>query len=520
MIQNRELTMDDYLAMLRRRAKVILIPALVAPLIGFLVSYAFTPKYTSQSEVLVEPPKISDAVVQQVFTEDLTQRITTMGQRVLSPARLQPMIEKLSMATASHMDDAVLDIQANTTLEPVPDISAFGTTTKKKPGQNTSPVPGFYVKYTGSSARRAMQVCTELTSMLLDEDFRSRQDQTKGTTDFLVAQVAEAKRALDDLDAKLADFKKHNGGQLPGDEENNLKILAGLNSQLDANTQTLSRAQQDKTYAESMLAQQLSAWQSTQSSTNPQTLEKQLSDLQSQLLSLQARYTADHPDVIKTKSDIAEVKKKLAEINKASSDVADTSSDKASAMEPPEIRQLRLQVHQYSDLISAATRDQKRLQQEVGAYQGRITISPNVEEEYSKLMRDYANAQKVYQDDLGKQSASNMASQAESQAQGERMALLDPANLPDSPSFPNRLLFAAGGLGAGLALGGGLAMWLELRDNSIRTEADAAAALDLPLLVSVPWVGVAAEQEKNGKFRFWNRNKSPDEQNDKQSVEV
>ena len=36
MIQNRELTMDDYLAMLRRRAKVILIPALLAPLVGFL----------------------------------------------------------------------------------------------------------------------------------------------------------------------------------------------------------------------------------------------------------------------------------------------------------------------------------------------------------------------------------------------------------------------------------------------------------------------------------------------------
>ncbi len=40
MSENRELTMDDYLAMLRRRLKVILIPALLAPLAGFLVSYA------------------------------------------------------------------------------------------------------------------------------------------------------------------------------------------------------------------------------------------------------------------------------------------------------------------------------------------------------------------------------------------------------------------------------------------------------------------------------------------------
>jgi hypothetical protein len=30
--------MDDYLAMLRRRLKVIVVPALFAPLVGFLVS--------------------------------------------------------------------------------------------------------------------------------------------------------------------------------------------------------------------------------------------------------------------------------------------------------------------------------------------------------------------------------------------------------------------------------------------------------------------------------------------------
>ena len=81
--------------------------------------------------------------------------------------------------------------------------------------------------------------------------------------------LEDAKRNLDDLDAKLAAFKKQYVGQLPGDEENNLKILMGLNSQLEANTQTLNRAQQDKAYTESMLAQQLAAWKSSQASTNP-----------------------------------------------------------------------------------------------------------------------------------------------------------------------------------------------------------------------------------------------------------
>jgi uncharacterized protein involved in exopolysaccharide biosynthesis len=273
----------------------------------------------------------------------------------------------------------------------------------------------------------------------------------------------------------------------------------------------LNRAQQDKAYTESVLAQQLATWKMSQSSTNPDTLEKQLSDLQSELLSLQARYTDDHPDVIKTKADIAEVKKKLAEINKASSGAVDSGNDKASAMEPAEIRQLRMQVHQYSDLIAAATRDQKRYQQEIATYQGRVSLSPAVEEQYKGLTRDYDNAQKNYQDLLANKSKADLTVNMTNQSEGERMINLNPANAPDSPSFPNRLMFAGGGLGVGLGLGIGLAMWLELRDQSIRTEADAESVLDLPLLAAVPWVGAVAAENGNNRLKFWNRNKRPDE---------
>src|SRR5262249_29417986 len=156
-------------------------------------------------------------------------------------------------------------------------------------------------------------------SLLLDENLRTRAQAAQGTTEFLGRQLDDAKRNLDDQDAKMAAFKKQYMGQLPGDADNNMHILMSLNTQIDASTQTLNRAQQDKAYSESLLAQQLAAWKSTQSTTNPATLEQQLNALQAQLLQLQARYTNDHPDVIKTKADIAEVQKKLAEINDAAS---------------------------------------------------------------------------------------------------------------------------------------------------------------------------------------------------------
>jgi polysaccharide chain length determinant protein (PEP-CTERM system associated) len=520
MIETRELTMDDYLAMLRRRAKLILIPTLLAPLVGFLVSYAFPPKYTSQSLILVEGQKVPEAMVQPVVSQDLTARVATLQQQVLSQTKLMPIVQRLYPGKNSEQDGEIIDtIRANMSVEPVvTDLSQIGAG-KKKPGSMGSAVPGFYVKYSAPGAREAQQVCNELTTLLVDENLKSIQDAAKGTSDVLSRGLEDAKHKLDDMDAKLADFKKQNGGQLPGEEDSNMKILTGLNTQLEAETQALNRAQQDKSYTESVLAQQLGAWKSLQSSTNPQTLEKQLSDLQAELLQLQARYTSDHPDVIKVKADIAEVKKRLDEVNKASSNATDTGSDKASAMEPPEIRQLRTQIHQYAEVIAATTRDQARLQKQIEQYQSRVTLSPAIEEQYKALTRDYENQQKTYQDLLVKKSSADLTVNMNNQSEGERMFPLNPANLPESPSFPNRLLFAGGGLGAGLALGMLLTIWLEFRDTSIRTEADAEAVLGLPLLVAVPWVGTPLPgNHGNGKFKFWNRNKSPDERREKVGV--
>ena len=313
MIQNRELTMDDYLGMLRRRAKVIFIPALVATLLGFLaylVVNRYFAKYTSTSTILVEGQKVPENMVQPVVSEDLGARMATLQQQVMSQTNLQPVVERVFPGRSSQEAGEMIDtIRQNMKLEQVPtDLLQLGA--KRRPG-TTGNSGGFYISYTAPKPREAQQICNELTTLLMNENLKSVQAAAKGTSDVLSKGIEDAKRNLDELDSKLAAFKNANTGKLPSDQESNMKILMGLNSQLEANTQTLSRAQQDKAYTESLLAQQIAAWKSTQSSTNPQTLEKQLSDLQSQLLSLQARYTADHPDVIKTKGDIAEVKKKV-----------------------------------------------------------------------------------------------------------------------------------------------------------------------------------------------------------------
>ena len=527
MIANRELGIDDYLAMVRRRLKMILIPALLAPVAGFLVSYAFAPKFTSVATVLVQGQQVPEGYVKPVVTQDITQRIASMQEQVLTRKRLLPMIERLGLAKGGKSaEDVIGDIQTNLSIAPiapelapgtVPNTTSAGTkASKPKPGQ-PSQVPGFTVSYTADTPKAAQQICGELTSMMLEQNLQTRELVAQSTTDFLERQVEEAKSGLDDQDTKLAEFKQQYLGQLPGDQDDNLKLLGTLNSQLDATTQALNRGQQDKTYTQSLLDQQLAAWKASQGSgNNPQTLQQQLTTLQAQLTSLQSRYTDDYPDVVKLKADIAEVKRQLNDVNSSATKAPD-ANEKASSSEPPEIRQMRVQIHQYDDAIAQATREQKRLQDQIRVYQGRLALSPAVEEKYKQLTRDYDTAQKFYDDLLAKRNESQMQGDMESRQQGEQMRLLNQATTPESPSFPNRPLFAGGGLGAGLAVGIALAMWLEFTDKSIRTEEDAIAVLDLPVMVSIPWIG-ADREEKSLHGRGNGRPKSAAEK--KETIEV
>src|SRR5450432_149992 len=516
MIMNRQLGMADYMGMLRRQKWWIIIPAVIAPVLGLLVSYALPAKYTSTSAVLVEGQQIQG--VAPIVTADLLQRMVTMEQQVLSTGRLKPMIERLGLAKGDDAEGLMSEIRANLSIQPMDaDLAktAVAAATKKRPTPGTPDIAGFNVAYTAANPLVAQKICAELTSMLLEENLKQRERVAQGSTTFFSKQLDDSKQSLDQMDAKLAGFKRQYLGQLPGDEDSNLRILMGLNSQLDSNTQALNRAQQDKTFAEGTLSQQITAWKASLNTTSPQALDQQMAALQNQLLQAESRYTEDHPDVIKLKRDVAELKKKMDQANTTTVTTEDT--EKASASEPPEIRQLRLQIHQYDQVISGATRDQARLQQQINSYQSKVAISPSVEEQYKVLTRDYDTAQKNYQDLLTKRDASETTQEVEKSQLGEQFQLLGPADLPDAPSFPKRWLFALGGLATGLTLGFALAFVFEMKDDSIRTEPDVEAVLELPTLIALPWVGVDG-QKANGDANsaFWRKSKDAE----KESVEV
>jgi polysaccharide chain length determinant protein (PEP-CTERM system associated) len=475
--------MADYTAIFRRHKRTVILLAILGPVAAYTLCLLLPKEYTSQTVILVERPAVPAEYVTDINSGDMRQRLTTLQEQILSRSRLEGIINKLSLFAKERNEQASMEWLVDRLRKKI-----AVTPVKPMAESNSSQLPGFIIKVTDRDRALAQKICNEVASVFMDENQRVRHDQATETTGFLTKQVEDAKAKLDDQDSKLAVFKSRYAGTLPDEQQANLSLLAGLNTQLDAATQALGRAQQDKSFTESMLAQQMAS----QTSDNP-SAQKQLTEMQGELSALLAKYTEDHPDVIRLRQSIADLKQKMASSRSATAGAA------SAVVEPPEVQQLRAQVHQYDAIIKEKTAAQRDVQRQIGLYQSRVQVSPNVEEQYKLLTRDHESALSFYNDLLKKRSESAMVGDMNHQNANAEFRILDAANLPEGPSFPNRLYFLLGGVGAGLALGLGFMAFGELRDKTLRTEEDVEFFLQLPTLANIPSVESARRRSPTGK---------------------
>jgi polysaccharide chain length determinant protein (PEP-CTERM system associated) len=471
MLGHRKLQMDDYVAILKRRLWIIAIPVVLLPIIAVAITFRLVPQYLSQTLVLIEEQRVPDAYVKPVISADLDSRLSSMKEQILSRSRIQPIIERYNLYGTEHltMDDRIDLARKAIGIKPIhSEIARSGG------------LPGFFVSFTASDARTAQLICGEITSLFLSENLRSREAAAEGTTDFLKNQLADAKRNLDEQDARLADFQRQYVGKLPGEEAPNLNMLTSLNTQLEAATQALARMEQDKTYEESMLAEQGSTVQvplgAAEAGVGSATGDWQAQQVELQTLltheaELASHYTADHPDLIELRQRIRVLRTELAKVpTRSSSDVASPSAPIRN--DSPAAQQLRSELRAAELGIKAKRQEQAQIQNALRIYQDRIQSSPLVAAKYKELTRDYETAQKFYDDLLAKMNQSKMATDLERRQEGEQFRVMDEPNLPDSPIFPKRTVFLLGGLASGLALGFLITGIMEYRDTSLRTERD------------------------------------------------
>ena len=148
-------------------------------------------QYVSQTLVLVQQPTVPTDIVKPVDTTDISQRLASMQQQILSRSRLEPIIHQFGLypkdVNRTSIDELVARLQKSIEVTPV------------QPMAQTRAVnlPGFFVNVKLDNPRNAQQVCTAITSMFIEQSLSVRQQHSEDTTQFLSQQLADAKTQLE-----------------------------------------------------------------------------------------------------------------------------------------------------------------------------------------------------------------------------------------------------------------------------------------------------------------------------------
>lgn len=306
MLTGRQLGMEDYANMLKRRAWLVIIPVILGPIVALVIAKRLPPRYTSQSELLIDAPKVPTSIVPTVENNNLISRLATMEEQIRSRSSLQPIIERYGLyknaINKATMEELVNQMNGAILIKPVTFSNQMGTTSD---GSNA--LPGFQISFTADTPQMAQAICGEITSKFIDANIHLQTTRAEGTADFIAVQLQTAKQKLDEQDAKLAAFQRQYFGSLPDQEQSTVQLLTTLSGQLNSLQQQMSGYQQQETYTESMLSEQEQAWKASQAGgNNPQTLQTQLAAAEQRLAALRAQFTDSYPDVIRAKQDVEE----------------------------------------------------------------------------------------------------------------------------------------------------------------------------------------------------------------------
>jgi len=512
-ISRRALDVEDFIDIVRRHKGWIFGPFLFTLVVAVVGVYMWPDSYTSSAIVRIVPQQVPEQMVQSAVNQDMTQRLNSMAQTIMSRSVLTNIINTFGLYPKQRAqqptEDLVEDMKVNK-------IKITPVATMTSSGEHRG-VPAFSVSFSYENRLQAQKVVSDLVSRFIDESIRNRSTATYATTQFLKDQMEQAKKELDDIEVKLQAFQTVNNGRLPDQMDANVRQLQTLQTQVQYLQSQISRGEQDKLQMESgvqilkdsrtsvakeqPIEQQTAAFQKQNEKLNE--AERDVKNTQTRLDLLLQRYSESYPDVQTVRGQLKVATQNRDDLLKddAAAKKADqtASADKAAPVKmanPGQVRELRdidNRIRLTQSAIEAKDMEmagyKKQMTQTSDAiknYSGRVETVPASFREYGDLMREKEIAREKYVKLDENLQKAQIAQDMEGRKQGETLELLDPASLPLNPTEPKRPQIIGVGAGIGLLLGILIAGALEMKDTSLKNLKDVRAYTQMAILGSIP----------------------------------
>jgi len=483
---NLNKTLNHGFGIITRHRWWIILIASSAIFASFFALSMMPNRYTSEATLLVVQQQVPQRYVLPTTTTDIGEALQATTQEVLSRTRLLGIIDEFGLYARerNRSPEGLLELMRRDI-----NIQPLESTTGKD-------VNSFKISFVANSPQLAQEVTSKLTSLFIEQNLETREHQATTTTDFLREQLEAVRSKLADSEEQVRAFKMQHLGELPEQQAGNLAIMAGLQSQLQNTMASLSRADEQREYLESL------------SDYRALTVANDLNRLKSEKAKLLDHYTPQYPAVMKLNERIAQTESSLKSLEAwrtpgtVASSPADTPSTSAIAPgEDTSLAQLRSQLEANRLEIQNLSKDEKRLKDEVDQYQSRLNATPVREQQLAGILRNYEQLKQDYLDLLAKESQSQMAADLEKRQEGQQFRLIDRPSLPTVPSSPSRTKISLGGAAGGIGLGLAIAFLMDIKDRSFHSEEDLSQLFALPLVVGVPLILTSQEERSRARRR-------------------
>lgn len=445
-------------AIIREKWVLIVCPAVFFMCIGVAAAFILPEVYRSSAVLLVESPELSGDVL-GLDADRVDRRIEIVRQQILSRSRLVELVEKHDLYPDKRKDayltDAVEEMRQAIRMETVSRIDQRSA----REGSSTMTIE---LGFDYGEAAKAQAVMQDITGQILTFDASQSSEQASNTVEFLTEQAASIQSQMDEVAAEIRSITVSNGLSLssPG--------MLSLNDSSGSYDIQIIALQRDN----SLLRAQRAAEQ-TSAERDPI-----VSAAEADLAAAQAKYTDNHPDIALARRRLKEARQLAA--NKQEQLPNDTI-DQQIAANDAQIDALRSMKAQEASRRNRA--------------QSAMARSPFIQEQIAQKQQRLELFNRQYEAVTERLRQAQATAKAESAQMGERLSVIEAPSFPRAPISPNRPLFIAGGLAAGLGLGLFLVLALELFLRPIRDPDDILAVTGVAALGSIPTIRSEGEDE-------------------------
>ncbi|MDO9468946.1 MAG: GNVR domain-containing protein [Thiobacillus sp.] len=407
-------------------------------IVGWTWVMTIPDRYEASARVYVDTQSLLKPLLSGLtVAPNVDQQIKLMTRQLVS----RPTLEKVARMTD-------LDVKAKTPEQTEAMLNGLaGKISIADAGRENL----YTISYQDANPDLAKKVVQSLLTIFVETSLGKTRQDISSSARFIEEQLQQYQQKLVDGENALTEFKRKHIGMMPGQGGDYYAKLAETTAQLRQAQLDQQEAVNRRNQLKRQLADEEPELNAAAAAVSTHSeIDSRIQALEKQMDQLRLQYTDLHPDIQSTKRLIEKLQaqKKI--------DLADRKADPAgSKIQNPVYQQLTIAIAEADATVSSLGARVAEYQRRFGELRAASNMIPQVEQEYTQLMRDYDVYRQNYDALLKRRESVTMSGEVESKTDTVDFRVIDPPFVPSEPAFPNRPLLlslvALGGLGAGIA---------------------------------------------------------------------